>query len=403
MRNADLVVIGAGVIGNSIAYYSAKAGMNVVVIERRDILNGTSSACDTAIHLQSKNPGVHLEMALKSIQKYPELQKGFDLDIHFRITGTMLAIQTPAQLAVMEKFAARQKEAGLNVKVLNEAETLAIQPAMKGGRIIGSTYCDQDATIHPQNLTRAYYLAARRLGARYQLFTEIKEFRIENGRLSGLITDKEEIRCQWIVNACGAFAPLLGRRLGVDIPIAPRRGQIIVTEPVPKLTSTIVNCAKYIAAKYQPDLLGDSPADRLGVGLSLTQTERGNLLLGGTREFAGYDTKTTRQGLALVANHGAEILPALKDINIIRTFAGLRPYTPDGLPIIGESPQRKGLLIAAGHEGDGLALSAITGELVSQIAAGAPISSGIDLSRLSPERFAGLDMLNFYRKHHIFS
>ena len=401
MMNADVVVIGAGVIGNSVAYACAKAGMSVIVVERQDIINGTSSACDTAIHLQSKSPGLHLQMALKSITRYPELQKEFDIDIHFKITGTMLAIQTPAQLEVMKKFAERQREAGLNVRLLDAAATLEIQPAMKGGQIIGSTYCDQDATIHPQNLTRAYYLAAKKRGVQYQLFTEIKEFKIHQGRITGLITDKGEINCSWVVNACGAFAPLLGRRMGVDIPIAPRRGQIIVTEPVPKLTNTIVNCAKYIAAKYQPDLLGDSPADRLGVGLSLTQTERGNLLLGGTREFAGYDTHTSREALALVASHGAEILPVLKQIGIIRTFAGLRPYTPDGLPIIGESHQLKGLMIAAGHEGDGLALSAITGELVSQMLTGSPITSGIDVSRLSPSRFAQLSMEEFCRKYRL--
>lgn len=397
--HADVVVVGGGVIGNAAAFYCARAGMSVIVVERQDILNGTSSACDTAIHLQSKSPGVHLAMALNSIKKYPGLQKEFDIDIHFNITGTMLAIQKEEQLEVMKSFAARQQEAGLNVSLLDRAQTIAKQPAMRGAELVGSTYCDQDATIHPQNLTKAYCFGAMKYGAKYLLHTAIRSFRIEDNCLTGVDTDQGMISCRWVVNAGGVFAPFIGKMMGLDIPIVPRRGQILVTEPVPKLTNTIVNCAKYIAAKFRPDLLGNSVEDQLGIGLSLTQTERGNLLLGGTREFVGYDTGTTRQAMILIAKHGTAIIPALKQINIIRSFAGLRPYTPDSLPIISTVPELKGLVIAAGHEGDGLALSAVTGEMVSEMIAGKPLSSGIDLSRLSLARFSQEDIDGFYRKY----
>lgn len=387
MKTADVVVIGGGVIGNAIAYYCAKEGLSVILIEQQDILNGTSSACDTAIHLQSKNPGIHLDMALSCIQKYPLLQKEFDIDIHFKKTGTMLAIENEEQLKLMQQFVQRQQAAGLNVQILGQKETIKRQPAMKNGQIIGSTYYDQDATIHPQNLTKAYCRAAQKQGVHYELYNEVIGFKTSAKKVTGVISKGGEILCNSIVNACGAFAPLLGSWLGINIPIMPRRGQILVTEPVPKFITTICNDSKYITAKYRPELLGTGIEAQLGIGLSLTQTDRGNLLIGGTREFVGYDTRTTHQGIKLVAAHAAKILPALQELSIIRTFAGLRPFTPDGLPIISKVPGWEGLYVAGGHEGDGLALSAITGEIVSEMLANKPISSEIDISRLSLERF----------------
>lgn len=394
MNSVDAVVIGGGVIGCAVAYNLAKAGVLVALVERDDICAGTSVACDTAIHLQSKSPGLHLRMAQESIKLFPELQKDFDEDIHFKNTGTMIAIQTREQYEVMRAFAERQRNHGLDVVLLDRAAAVEKQPMMKGD-VVGATYCTADATIHPQFLTKGYFQAAKKYGAKAMLHTKVENIVLKDGHVASVITNRGNIPCKYVVNACGAYAPFIGKMAGLDIPIAPRRGQIVVTEPMPKFTHTIVNCARYIAAKFRPDLLGTSEADRMGIGLSLTQTERGNLLIGGTREFVGYDTRTTQKALMYIIQHATSILPALKDIHIIRTFAGLRPFTPDGLPILGNVPGIEGFVMAAGHEGDGLALSAITGRLIAEIICEKPSAYDFDLTKLSLERYKNLDIKAF--------
>ncbi len=136
--------------------------------------------------------------------------------------------------------------------------------------------------------------------------------------------------------------------------------------------------AKYIAAKYNPDIAKGS-----GEGISVEQTKNGNFLLGSTREFVGYDKRTTTKGLQHIAAKTAGIIPALRQINVIRAFAGLRPYTPDGLPILGPVENISGFIMAAGHEGDGIALSPITGELIAQMIATGKSDISLKAFRLS--------------------
>ena len=224
---------------------------------------------------------------------------------------------------------------------------------------------------------------------------------MEKGRVKSVQTDSGEILCKYVVNATGAYAKFIGEMVGLKIPIVPRRGQLIVTEPVPPLIHGEMNCARYITAKFNPELLGTDEMAKLGVGLSLDQTVNGNLLIGGTREFVGFNKNTTHRALKAVLKHAASIVPAIRDIHVIRSFSGLRPFTPDGLPILGEVPEVPGFIMAAGHEGDGIALSAITGKIISDIIAdGKPSDDlNIDMTKLSLDRFKELDVEEFWQSH----
>ena len=148
---------------------------------------------------------------------------------------------------------------------------------------------------------------------------------------------------------------MLTSKYGYEPPIIPRRGQILVTESLPpKTVRHLLLCACYLTAKHHPELLDMKQRQhRLGVGLIVEQTVSGGLLLGSTREFVGFDRHTTQDGIAAIADHIYASMPALGRFNIVRTFAGLRPRTPDGMPILGPVEALPGLLMAAGHEGDG--------------------------------------------------
>lgn len=384
-RTADVIIIGGGVIGTSIAYYLTKLGVKPVLLERGDICAGTSGACDKAISMQSKNPGLHLDLALESSAMFPSLGEELDADIDYHRYGGMIAIENERQMAIMEKFVERQKNHGLPVEILGGDEARRRQPAFAPS-VIAATYSPADAEVSPLKLTFAFARAARRGGADIRTGAEVRGLLMSDGRVEGVVTQAGNIKASVVVNAAGVFAPAIGRMAGIELPIKPRRGQIIVTEPMPPMVRGEIWSARYIVAKYNPEMIRseDPEAADLGVGLAAGQTAEGTLLIGGTREFVGYDTDVTPEATAAVLRHAVNILPFLAKVHVIRTFAGLRPYTPDGMPILGPVEGLEGFVVAAGHEGDGIALAPKTGKMIAEYIAGAETDKrlrGLALSR----------------------
>lgn len=386
--SADVVIIGGGVIGTSIAYYLTQRGIKPTLLEARDICAGTSGACDKAISMQSKNPGLHLELALESSAMFTGLADELDADIEYCRCGGMIAIENAGQMAIMEKFVERQKSHGLPVEIIGIEDARRRQPAL-APHLLGSTYSPADAEVSPLKLTYAFARAAGRGGAVLRTGTQAKSLLVDGGRVTGVATDAGNLNAAIVVNATGVFAPAIGRMIGLEIPIKPRRGQIIVTEAMPPLIHGELWSARYIVAKYNPELIRqeDPLAADLGVGLSIGQTREGTLLIGGTREFAGYDPITTPEGINTILRHAVNVLPVLSKVHVIRSFAGLRPYTPDGMPILGPVEGLRGLVMAAGHEGDGIALAPITGKLIAEYIVSGTTSPPLD--KLNISRFKG--------------
>ena len=380
---ADVVVIGGGVIGSSIAYYLSKRRISVVLLERDAIGSGTSSACDGLVFLQTKKPGAHLKLAMESRKLYESLSEELDFNIEYRNCGGMILIESELELQAMRRLVEDQKEAGLDVRLIEKSLATEMAPCLSEN-FIASTYSPRDGQLNPICLVRAFIKAARRLGAKILSRAEVTGIGLTPHGVRSVRTPGGEIETSIIVNAAGGYAPHIGRMAGIDVPIIPRRGQLLLTEPVKPILSHCLSSATYIAAKYNPDIaLGRE------IALSIEQTANGNFLLGSTREFVGYDRRTTLDGMRGIAAYGARILPLLSKLRAIRSFAGLRPYTPDGLPILGTVEGREGLIMAAGHEGDGIALSPITGQLTAQL-----ISEGrtdFDLTDYRLERFRKVD------------
>lgn len=388
-KSADAVIVGGGVIGTSIAYYLSKKGIKPILLERDDLASGSSGACDIDIILQSKNPGIHLQLAMESAKMYKTLADELDFNIEYETCGGMILIENEEQLKVMRDFVKRQKAIGLQVKLLDLKEASEIQPGLSP-HLVGATYSPQDAHVNPMKLCQAFAKAAKELGTEVYLNTGVLDIRLEKGKVKSVITSKGEVKTKTVINAAGVYAPMIGEMVGLSLPIKPRRGQIIVTEPVPKLVMADVLCAKYIVAKYNPKLIeeSDNPETRLGVGLSLSQTHDGQILIGATREFVGYNKNTTHEALRAILRNATRLVPALKSIHAIRSFAGLRPYTPDGLPLLGQVEGIQGFIMAAGHEGDGIALSPVTGRIISELIVDG--KTFMDISCMSPVRFGSL-------------
>ncbi len=376
---ADVVVIGGGVIGSSVAYHLSKRRVKVLLVEKNGLVSGTSSACDGLVYLQSKRPGAHLKLAMESRKRFDSLQEELGIDIEFRGRGGMVVVENQEELEAMRLFVEDQKETGLEVTLLDRKQARELEPCLSE-RILACTYSPLDGQVNPISLALAFLQGAKARGAKISPFTGVTGFNLENHHIVGVRTTRGTIETRVVVNAAGIQAPEIGKLIDMEIPIKPRRGQILVTEALPPLLTRGLLSAKYLAAKYNPAL-----AETAEIGVSIEQTKNGGFLLGSTREFVGFDRRTTWSAMKRIALQTSRILPQLRDARVIRTFAGLRPFTPDGLPILGPVRNVEGFFMAAGHEGDGIALSPITGELVAEwIAEGSP---GTDLSDFSLERF----------------
>ena len=383
---ADVVIIGGGVIGSSVAYHLSKRKIDVLVLEKKGLVSGTSSACDGLIYLQSKKPGPHLKLALESRKRFDSLQEELGTDIEFRSRGGMVVIETQEELEAMRLFVEEQKETGLDVTLLDTKEARELEPSLSKG-VLGCTYSPLDGQVNPIALGLAFLKGATARGARIYPFTGVSGFSRKNHHLVDVQTNRGNVETRVVVNAAGVHATEIGKMIHVEIPIKPRRGQILVTEALPPLLTKGLLSAKYLAAKYNPSL-----AETGELGVSIEQTKSGGFLLGSTREFVGFDKRTTWSGMKHIALQTSRIIPVLREVRVIRTFAGLRPYTPDGLPILGPVHNHEAFFMAAGHEGDGIALSPITGQLIAEwIVEGSP---GMDLSDFSLERFLPLHVEN---------
>jgi len=374
-----IVIIGGGVIGTSIAYHLAKQDARVTLIEENDLASGSSGACDGLVFMQSKKPGIHLTLAMESLKRFESLQQELPTDIEFKQTGGMVIIETEDEYRAMQKFTREQHRIGLPVRLLNRSQTLEKEPFLSS-EIMGATFSPLDAQVNPINLTLGFALAARKNHAKIITHAKVLAIRTKNCHVTGVATTKGNIEADMVLNAAGSMAGMVSDMVDIHTPIRPRRGQIVVTQAAkPVLTHCLIS-AKYIAAKYDPSLAG-----KAGEGISMEQTDNGNLLLGSTREFVGFNKENTLAGIRKIIRQTAAILPVLENFQVIRTFAGLRPYTPDGLPILGPVKSLDGFFMAAGHEGDGIALSPATGDIMANMLLGR--KSHILLDAFSPDRF----------------
>ena len=361
-RSADVIVIGGGVIGASIAYHLARERVDVLLLERDGLAAGSSGACDGLVLLQSKKPGAHMTLAAAGIAAFERLAKELPVDVEFNQAGGLVVVATEQEHEAMARFVAERRLAGIDVSLLDSVQARELEPCLSA-EILGATFCPTEGQINPIALTHGFAQGAARMGARIVQGEAVREISLSGGAVSGVVTDRGKYGAGAVVNAAGVFAPEIGRMAGLDIPIIPRRGQLLVTGSTAPILHRCLISAGYIAAKFNPGLAQGAG----GGGVSIEQTVSGNFLLGSTREFVGFDRSTTLAALKGIVERAVRIIPRLRECRIIRSFAGLRPYTPDGLPIIGRVDAVPGLVIAAGHEGDGITLSAVTGELTSEL------------------------------------
>lgn len=384
--SADVVVVGAGVIGAATAYYLASQQISVALVERGGLVAGTSGACEGSILMQTKKPGLHLECARQSNEMYLGLAEELDADLEYSRHGSMMIAENDVELEQLTHFVERQRRTGIPIELVDPKMARMRQPVL-GEHVLGASVCPSDAEVNPYHVTVAFAAAARRKGARIHRGTTVTGIRLAGSRISGVETHAGTILTDTVVNAAGVWAPAIGEMVGLKIPIRPRRGMILVTEPRAPMLKGMVLSAEYLTSKFsagRPDG-APRPVGELSGGLVIGQTKSGTMLIGSSREFAGYDNRVTREGIVHIGARAVKAIPLLRTVPVIRSYAGLRPATPDGLPILGRVSGVDGFVIAAGHEGDGIALAPWTGRTIADLL----------LGRMRPEQLADLGLQRF--------
>ncbi|WJQ80369.1 NAD(P)/FAD-dependent oxidoreductase [Brevibacillus brevis] len=365
--HAQIAVIGGGIIGAAIAYYAAKAGLDVVVLEKGELASGTSSRCDGNILAIDKDPGFDSQMSLKSQMLVDQLSRELDHTFEYRAPGSILVCESEAEMEAAHEWVQRQKEAGLPFRMLDRTDIRQESPYFADD-LLGGLECATDSTVNPYMLTFALFEGAKKHGARIMRRTEVQSLRrdlatgtFHIGLGTGSITAKQ------VVNAAGVWAPVIGKMVGVDIPIVPRKGHLIVASRQMPVGVRKVMEFGYLISKFGGVRQVDEETEKYGVALVFEPTESQNFLIGSSRQFVGFDTQIDLNVVRCMARRALRFYPKIADFAIIRTYCGLRPWTEDHLPIISRVEEVPGYFIAAGHEGDGISLAAVTGKLVSEM------------------------------------
>jgi D-hydroxyproline dehydrogenase subunit beta len=378
LPSCDVAVVGAGAVGAACAYFAAAAGHRVTVIDRGAIASGASSACEGNILVSDKEAGPELDLALYSQQVWRTDLAEQNKLWEFEAKGGLMVTATERGLAGLRDLIARQRALGTIVEDVDGTSLRDLEPHLNPA-ITAGAYYPQDAQVQPMLLVAHLLRLARDRGARVLTGTEVTGFLRERDRVVGVHTSGGDLPAGSVVNAAGTWAGEVAGMAGVSVPVLPRRGFVLVTEPLPVTVRHKVYSAEYVGDVASSDeALQSSPV--------VEGTPSGTILIGATRERVGFDRAFSRDAAARLARGALALFPALAGVQVMRSYLGFRPYCPDHLPIIGPDPRAPGLWHATGHEGAGIGLSAGTGALLAQALSGETTS--LDLAPFAPERFA---------------
>lgn len=374
------MVVGAGTVGAACAFYAAGEGLRVALVDRGPVAGGTTGAGEGNLLVSDKEPGPELELALLSTRLWAELGAGtgFGTAVEYESKGGVVVASTTEGFAGLERLAAGQRAAGVAARPVAADQLRELEPRLAPG-LAGGVHYPQDAQVMPALAAAQLVRAARAAGARLHTGRTVTGvLRDAAGAVRGVRTDRGELHAPAVVNAAGCWGGELAGLAGVRLPVAPRRGFVLVTEPLPPVIRHKVYAADYLAG-----VAGGSAA--LTTSPVVEGTAAGPVLIGASRERVGFDRSFPVPALRALAAGAIRLFPFLERVRAIRSYLGFRPWTPDRLPVVGPDPRVPGLVHACGHEGAGIGLATGTGRLVAQVLAGRV--PDLDLTPFRPDRF----------------
>jgi len=359
-RTAEIVIVGGGVVGCAVAYNLAKMGMkDIVLVEKKFLASGSTGRCGGGIRQQwSTAPNVRLAMASVSI--FERMEEELGMDVEWYQGGYLIPAYTEDEWKQFQKNVQMQRGEGLDVRVLEPQETQDIVPGLNTEGMLGATYCPKDGDANPFLVTIAYAKRAKDMGVTIETFTEVVGINVEGGRIQGVRTSKGYISTGRVFNAAGGYSGEIGKMVGIDLPVTSYRHEIMVTEPVERFIDPMVIS--------------------FSRNIYFRQAETGGIIGGQSNpgEPPGTDMSSGLDFAQQFAKKVTWFVPALRDVKVVRQWAGLYNVTPDAQPILGSVDEVEGYFHAIGFSGHGFMIAPKTAELMAELIVYGKTSMPID-------------------------
>lgn len=362
----DIAIVGAGIVGTSIAYHLARRGGVRVAVLEREINPGMGSTAKAAggIRVQFASE-INVDLSRLSLPDFESFSQEMGVEVTFFQTGYLWLATKRAEMELFEKNVEIQRRHGLDVRLVTREEIAKLAPYVRLDDLVGGTFHGRDGYAPPADFVQGYHKRAKELGARFFFGCEVKGF-----RGTTVLTNQGEFAASKVVCAAGAWSGKIGEMLGVAIPIVPVRRQCFVTEPIRDgLVHPIPMTIDYTTGIYM-------------------HSESGGLLVGKAKvdEAPGFNEVVDYEFLEHTAELAMHRVPLLERATVRTGWAGLYEVTPDHHPILGEIPGRAGLYIAAGFSGHGVMHAPATGRLMAELLLDGRTST-LDISCLRFTRF----------------
>ena len=387
---ADIVVVGGGIIGCAIASELARLGSDVLLLERHEIAHGASGR-NHGLIFHPQSPATE-PLYLASLEMYRRIGEESEIDIGLddEPRGAIIVVATDDEWIAAESEAKACAAGDIAVERLDEVALSQAEPGLASG-YLGGWFINDGYRCGPAALTLALAMAAREMGAEVLTHTDVKQVLVNAGHVTGVATDQGVIRSEIVVDAAGPWASRLARTAGTDLAISGARGWLLLTERMPPIANHLLESSGWHLTVGDPgprprtlEDYASKPSAPLTGGTLIQQNASGHVLLGSSRALSlgehDDDATVTRE----IALRSARMLPALADAKIAAVWSGVRPMSPDGLPLIGWLRQPRGFFVAGGHGGQGVILGGGTGRLAAELLTGKP--PFIDATPFDPAR-----------------
>ncbi len=381
MKSAEIVIVGAGVVGLSIAYHLAVRGAkNVVVLEREDMVGlGSTGRCSGGFRHQFSTD-VNIELSKMSVQKLEDFPAELDQEIAFHQDGYLFLLDDEQYVEPFRRNVDFQVSRGIPVELLGPEDVARVYPGteLKLDDVVAATYCGIDGVSDPAGVTEGYRKNAARLGVSILTEQEVVGIALERGRVTGVRTRTDVISSPVVVNATGPHARIVGKMVGIDVPVEPIRHFVFTTrafEGSPKRHTLVIE---------------------FSTGFCFHREGEGLLMAMGDRDAPPtFDMGVDWDFFETVMTTAIRRYPAIENAAILKSWAGSYETTPDHNPVLGRVPSLEGVILANGFSGHGFQHAPATGQVIAEVILDGSASS-IDISSLSIERFAKGEPLHEY-------
>jgi sarcosine oxidase subunit beta len=346
---ADVIVIGAGIMGLATAYHLAKdhARRRILVLDGSYLCGGASGRNGGGVRAQWSNEA-NVRLMQESLQLCKEFAHEHRINTWFRQGGYLFLARDDKRAGELGKSVELQRRLGLETRLIDAAEAQRIVPQLEPKGVVAASFNASDAVVFPWPFVWGYAEGARALGVDIHTFCRVDAVELSGGKVSGVVTERGPVRAPVVVNACGAFSPGLARSVGITLPTKPHRHEICASEPL-------------------KPFLGPLVAD-LGSGLYFSQSTRGEIVggIGNARTPEGASQASSLRFLALYSRALIATCPGLSSLKIQRQWAGLYDLSPDHAPIVGPVDEAPGFYLVSGFMGHGFMMAPAVGKRLAR-------------------------------------